>query len=234
MKGHLVLGKVSVPELPLKSMWKASIRKSGPTNAKIATMAPELRLTMLNTVFPNMVPGWSTVRPRSLWITLAKNARKFARPSLPSEAYPEGQMYAAEEISVPTVPKIVEGECKERHPHPDIPQSGRSKDLDLWNLCQSFEQSSAHINHQLWHRGLTAQRRACRIRERNLQVQMFKIQQKALAKKAARLKKSAADAPSKSAPPKLIPGARRSPRLSRGGKGGRGGKGAEGGKGGKK
>ena len=62
---------------------------------------------------------------------------------------------------------------------------------------------------------------------------MFKIQQKALAKMAARQKKSAADAPSKSAPPKLIPGARRSPRLSRGGKGGRGGKGAEGGKGGK-
>ena len=51
--------------------------------------------------------------------------------------------------------------------------------------------------------------------------------------KAARQKKSAADAPSKSAPPKLIPGARHSPRLSRGGKGGRGGKGAEGGKGGK-
>ena len=62
---------------------------------------------------------------------------------------------------------------------------------------------------------------------------MFKIQQKALAKKAARQKKSAADTPSKCAPPKLIPGARRSPRLSRGGKGGRGGKGAEGGKGGK-
>ena len=58
VKGHLVLGKVSVPELPLKSMWKASIRNSGPTNAKIATMAPELRPTMLNTVFPNMVPGW--------------------------------------------------------------------------------------------------------------------------------------------------------------------------------
>ena len=59
---------------------------------------------------------------------------------------------------------------------------------------------------------------------------MFKIQQKALAKKAARQKKSAADAPSKSAPPKLIPGARRSPRLSRGGKGGRAGEG-RGGKG---
>ena len=91
----------------------------------------------------------------------------------------------------------------------------------------------AHINHQLWHRGLTAQRRAHRIRERNLQNKMFRIQQKALAKKAARQKKSAADDPSKSAPPKLIPGTRRSPRLSRGGKGGRGGKGAKGGKGGK-
>ena len=58
----------------------------------------------------------------------------------------------------------------------------------------------AHINHQLWHRGLTAQRRARRIRERNLQNKMFRIQQKALAKKAARQKKSAADDLSKSAP----------------------------------
>ena len=91
----------------------------------------------------------------------------------------------------------------------------------------------AHINHQLWHRGLTAQRRAHWIRERNLQSKMFRIQQKALATKAARQKKSAADDPSKSAPPKLIPGTRHSPRLSKRGKGGRGGKGGERGKGGK-
>ena len=79
VKGHLVLGKVSVPQLPLKNMWKASIKKSGPTNAKIATMVPELRLTMLNTVFPNMVPRWWTVRPRSLWITLAKKCKKICK-----------------------------------------------------------------------------------------------------------------------------------------------------------
>ena len=111
---------------------------------------------------------------------------------------------------------------------------GGAKTWTCETCAKVLNSLGAHINHQLWHRGLTAQRRACQIQERNLQVQMFKIQQKALAKKAARQKKSAADAPSKSAPPKLIPGARCSPRLSRGGKGGRGGKGAEGGKGGKK
>ena len=111
---------------------------------------------------------------------------------------------------------------------------GGAKTWTCETCAKVLNSLGAHINHQLWHRGLTAQRRAHQIRERNLQVQMFKIQQKALAKKAARQKKSAADAPSKSAPPKLIPGSRCSPRLSRGGKGGRGGKGAEGGKGGKK
>ena len=107
---------------------------------------------------------------------------------------------------------------------------GGAKTWTCETCAKILNSLGVHINHQLWHRGLTAQRRARQIWERNLQVQMFKIQQKALAKKAARQKKSAADAPSKSAPPKLIPGAGRSPRLSRGGKGGRAGEG-RGGKG---
>ena len=60
-------------------------------------------------------------------------------PSFPSEAYPEGQMYAAEEISVPTVPKIVQGECKERHPHPDLPSIVREEQRpELVELVPKF------------------------------------------------------------------------------------------------
>ena len=62
----------------------------------------------------------------------------------------------------------------------------------------------AHISHQLWHRALTAQRSARRICERKLQSKMFRMQQKAFAKKVARQKKAASADPSKSAPPKLI------------------------------
>ena len=31
-------------------------------------------------------------------------------------------MYAAEKVSMPTVPEIIQRARKERHPHPDIPQ----------------------------------------------------------------------------------------------------------------
>ena len=63
---------------------------------------------------------------------------------------------------------------------------------------------------------------------------MFRMQQKAFAKKVARQKKAAGDDPSKSAPPKLISATQHSLKLARGGKGGEGGKGGQGGKGAKK
>ena len=42
-------------------------------------------------------------------------------PSLPSKTCSEGQMYAAEEVSVSTVSQVIQGVSKERHPHPDLP-----------------------------------------------------------------------------------------------------------------
>ena len=114
-------------------MWKASIRKSGPTNAKIAchygTRAKAYYVEHRISKHGAQMVNSKTKEPLDY---SCKKCKKICKgPAFPSEAYPEGQMYAAEEISVPTVPKIVQGEHKERHPHPDLPQSGRSKDLDL-------------------------------------------------------------------------------------------------------
>ena len=77
----------------------------------------------------------------------------------------------------------------------------------------------AHINHQLWHRGLTAVARARRMRERLLAAKRFKLAQKALKKRKVKpaeepaKKKSRKVDPTKSAPGKLI-GSRKSPRLA--------------------
>ena len=77
----------------------------------------------------------------------------------------------------------------------------------------------AHINHQLWHRGLTAVARARRMRERLLAAKRFKLAQKALKKRKVKpaqeppKKKGRQVDPTKSAPAKLI-GSRKSPRLA--------------------
>ena len=102
--------------------------------------------------------------------------------SLPSETYSEGQMHAAEKVSVPIVPKIVQFDTHIQTYH----NQGGTKTWKCETCSKVLNSLGAHINHQLWYRGLTAQRRARRMRERNLQAKMFKIQQKALAKKAAR------------------------------------------------
>ena len=122
-------------------------------------------------------------------------------PSLPSKTCSEGQMYAAEEVSVSTVSQVIQGVCT--HIQTYHGQGGQTWTCET---CSKVLNSlGAHINHQLWHRGLTAQRRACRIHERNLQCKMFRMKQKAFAKKVARQKKAAGNDPSKLAPPKLIP-----------------------------
>ena len=96
-------------------------------------------------------------------------------------------------------------ECARRDTHIQTYHGQEGQTWTCETCSKVLNSLGAHINHQLWHRGLTAQRRACRIREKNLQCKMFRMQQKAFAKKVARQKKAAGNDPSKLAPPKLIP-----------------------------
>ena len=146
-------------------------------------------------------------------------------PSLPAKAQAEGVLHETKETSVPPVPK---SSRRDYHVESYHGEGGRTWTCETCG--KELKSLGAHINHQLWHRGLTAARRARRIRERNLQTKMLRMQQKAIAKRRAREKKAAEGAASKSAPAKVIP-ARRSPRIAKkdtkqdkGGKGGKGGK----------
>ena len=109
-------------------------------------------------------------------------------------------------------------EAKRRDSHVESYHGDGGKTWKCETCGNELKSLGAHINHQLWHRGLTAQRRARRIRERKLQAKMFRMQQKAIAKRMARERKEAekdpSKDPSKSAPAKMIP-ARRSPRIAK-------------------
>ena len=84
--------------------------------------------------------------------------------------------------------KLFKG-CARRDTHiQTYHNQGGAKTWTCETCSKVLNSLGAHINHQLWNRGLTAQRRARRIRERNLQSGMFRIQQKGLGQKGSKAK----------------------------------------------
>ena len=169
---------------------KASIRRNGHTNAKTATMGPEQKPTMLNTILQNMVPGWSTVRPRNLWITLAKNARKMCKgPASLQRHTQRDKCMLQKKFQCPQYLKLFKEQARRDTHIQTYHSEGGAKTWTCETCGRVMNSLGAHINHQLWHRGLTAQRRARRICERNLQNQNVQDTAKGLGKKGSKAEK---------------------------------------------
>ena len=67
----------------LKKHIESQHKKKWPYKCKDCYYGTRAKAYYVEHCITNMVPGWSTVRPRSHWIILAKNARRFARAQPP-------------------------------------------------------------------------------------------------------------------------------------------------------